>query len=732
MTGATRGSLSQPTRLFIAIGYLGILAGLASFLNGQILPPFGLDGLWFYASFAALIIGEFLIEPFFATPADAIGNGVGLLLAVGSTSVAGAAVAPGLAEAGRSALLVYGAATIGMGVVAIALKDLPGKRGRVAGVTAWIVRRVGRARLVFGVLVFASGYAVFANDAGKLAALYLTWFAIQVAHPLEGAAYAIATLRRRPPPREHGVVEGFEDPGILVARFPRSSGVALGSEVSLGASEKTIGTVVDVTTLGDELVARIALVDLARASLGDYLTITDEGTGLVIGHVAEGTVLDEIHVRTVPAAARLGLLEGRLVDVAIGATRAIYQITAAETFGRSDEQLRRDLVRVVGRKLGAWSQDTGTFVPVPWLPTPGAPVSLLANEDFPFDPELIGRVPGTSYGVSVDIDQLVTHNAAILGILGVGKTRLAWELIARMLAHGLKVVCLDISDRYAGQFDDTCSTATQGAAAAWVDSRIITNYPNRAVRNGEAGNVKDFQVAIGELLDRFMAGDERLLIINPNRFRVSRMEGKPFSGNANQMVDLTMVEVTRIVTERLLVIVQNEERDPMDESARLCLVLEEAHSLVPEWNSVAFEQEQHAVNGTTRAILQGRKYGFGCLLVTQRTANVTKSILNQCNTVFGMRAFDATGMGFLENYIGPAYARLLASLDDRQAVVFGRGSSCKAPLIVDLNDTDDFRAGFWATFAARIPVTSPPNEALPTEPPTLELPPDDEPDDLPF
>ncbi len=109
--------------------------------------------------------------------------------------------------------------------------------------------------------------------------------------------------------------------------------------------------------------------------------------------------------------------------------------------------------------------------------------------------------------------------------------------------------------------------------------------------------------------------------------------------------------------------------------------VEEAHSLVPEWSSTVNEAERSAVNGTARAILQGRKYGLGCLLITQRTANVTKSILNQCNTIVGMRIYDATGMGFLENYIGSAHARLLASLPERHAVVFGRASSCNAPII---------------------------------------------------
>jgi hypothetical protein len=49
---------------------------------------------------------------------------------------------------------------------------------------------------------------------------------------------------------------------------------------------------------------------------------------------------------------------------------------------------------------------------------------------------------------------------------------------------------------------------------------------------------------------------------------------------------------------------------------------------------------------------------FGWLLVTQRTANVTKTILNQCNSIFAMRTFDETGKEVLSNYIGRPYADL--------------------------------------------------------------------------
>jgi len=167
-----------------------------------------------------------------------------------------------------------------------------------------------------------------------------------------------------------------------------------------------------------------------------------------------------------------------------------------------------------------------------------------------------------------------------------------------------------------------------------------------------------------------------------------------------------MVEITHIISETLLSLVTDQFTD----QARVCLALEEAHSLVPEWNSAVHEGERSAVNGTARAILQGRKYGLGCLLITQRTANVTKSILNQCNTIFALRTYDSTGMGFLENYIGASHAQLLAALPERHAVVFGRASSSNAPIILKLNDAAEFRAGFWAPRMDDIPATQPPHE----------------------
>jgi hypothetical protein len=163
------------------------------------------------------------------------------------------------------------------------------------------------------------------------------------------------------------------------------------------------------------------------------------------------------------------------------------------------------------------------------------------------------------------------------------------------------------------------------------------------------------------------------------------------------MATLTPCEITRLLTEAVLKLLQDKG---MTDAARCCLIYEEAHSLIPEWNAVASEGDKVATNGTAKAILQGRKFGLGAMVVTQRTANVTKTILNQCNTVFAMRVFDATGMEFLSNYIGDDYARILSTLEDRHAVVFGRASSCRDPVLIRLNDRNDFVKAFRKTSLA--------------------------------
>ena len=174
--------------------------------------------------------------------------------------------------------------------------------------------------------------------------------------------------------------------------------------------------------------------------------------------------------------------------------------------------------------------------------------------------------------------------------------------------------------------------------------------------------------------------DKKVLILNPDKHVVAKAAN---TWNITNCVDVSLVEKVQIISECILA--KCMELGQIAE-ARCCVVYEEAHSLTPEFNSIVVKDDSNHANGTAKVILQGRKYGLGCIIVTQRTANVTKSILNQCNTIFALRVFDDTGKSFLENYIGKDYSEVLPTLEERHAVVIGKGIGLKQPVIIQLND----------------------------------------------
>ena len=58
-------------------------------------------------------------------------------------------------------------------------------------------------------------------------------------------------------------------------------------------------------------------------------------------------------------------------------------------------------------------------------------------------------------------------------------------------------------------------------------------------------------------------------------------------------------------------------------------MLEEAHAFLPEWNFTLQKSETN-VAYSTRMIMQARKFGLTFMIVSQRTAVVSKSALSQC------------------------------------------------------------------------------------------------------
>ena len=124
---------------------------------------------------------------------------------------------------------------------------------------------------------------------------------------------------------------------------------------------------------------------------------------------------------------------------------------------------------------------------------------------------------------------------------------------------------------------------------------------------------------------------------------------------------------------------------------RVCIVLEEAHTVVPEYNflGVSDKSSQHLVNSIGQIALQGRKYDIGFMVIAQRTANVSKTILTQCNSIIAFQQFDRTSSDFLSAYMGRDLAEALPRLKPRHAVAVGKAFKANIPMIFKVPDIEE-------------------------------------------
>ena len=124
------------------------------------------------------------------------------------------------------------------------------------------------------------------------------------------------------------------------------------------------------------------------------------------------------------------------------------------------------------------------------------------------------------------------------------------------------------------------------------------------------------------------------------------------------------------------------------EPVRRVVFLEEAHALIPEWNFAA-RHHQDDVNFTTRMVMQARKLGLMFVIVSQRTAVVSKSALSQCENYIVLRTIDETSLAYLEAIVGPEFREAVAHLERYEALCVGPEFNADGPVIISLDAPAD-------------------------------------------
>ena len=81
------------------------------------------------------------------------------------------------------------------------------------------------------------------------------------------------------------------------------------------------------------------------------------------------------------------------------------------------------------------------------------------------------------------------------------------------------------------------------------------------------------------------------------------------------------------------------------------------------------------------------------MVIAQRTANVSKTILTQCNTIVSFQEFDKTSSEFLSNYFGSNMANTLPNLKFRQAIAAGKAFKSSVPIIFEVPEIIETKEG---------------------------------------
>jgi DNA helicase HerA-like ATPase len=117
------------------------------------------------------------------------------------------------------------------------------------------------------------------------------------------------------------------------------------------------------------------------------------------------------------------------------------------------------------------------------------------------------------------------------------------------------------------------------------------------------------------------------------------------------------------------------------------VAIEEVQYFAPEVQMVKYgENWKDSHDAIVEAISQGGGYNLGFVIMTQRPAYVSKSVISQCNSVVSFRLMSGNDQEAIVNYTeygSRSLKQYLAGLADHEAFICGIALPCKFPVIVE-------------------------------------------------
>ncbi|TVO64151.1 ATP-binding protein [Denitromonas ohlonensis] len=154
------------------------------------------------------------------------------------------------------------------------------------------------------------------------------------------------------------------------------------------------------------------------------------------------------------------------------------------------------------------------------------------------------------------------------------------------------------------------------------------------------------------------------------------------SGLPNEVAGPLAAMLARLVFQyKVYQTTEERRRDPV------VLVCEEAHRYVPDRGDAEYAVAQNAIRRIAR---EGRKYGIGLMLVSQRPADVESTVISQCGTWLVLRLTNAADQQHVSRFLPDGLSgmtKALPNLAQQEAIFVGEGAAMPARVrIRDLSE----------------------------------------------
>ncbi len=683
-------------RVLILVCSVVVLAALAHYVTGEFLPADPKTALIFQNALLLIVLGSVLLEHKFTNPAHAAVNGL-----MGAITLLPVYGLPN--KHVWWIVFLYCSLVFLFAMICVSVSSGPtltGWRKRIADITYRPAVELGKSRLLFSVVFLYGVFSFYGTLSIQIAVLVVFWGIFMAIWPLgvpellaafrskEGTSLAIGNVVKTDAPNiiHATLTSNAKWDRKFVKLFQQGDGkqryvIPLFSQAK---NDQILGTGlcaahVDEPIPGLQPWALYEPLEFKK-SVEDLLTGYRDSR--LVGFVERESTIGQLRFQTWnPTDCK----EGMLVWSTVGDERIYYQITEGVTDEEGLEADKHGYQVGVASQLGVLKPNSSGqikgFQKFAWLPGMNTPVFAapegfgngivhISAADFKY-----GNVPGTSLSVAGGFADVMEYHTAIMGVTGSGKTELAFELLRYAIAHETKVICIDLTAKYEGRLVDLKphNLSISAALSAELGLKLF------AVETGTYGAPAE-KKALQQYADKLRADVTQ----NLTAFLTSKEDEKRLG--IITLNEISNTKATLFITELYMTCLLNFARDHPDRCPRVLLVVEEAHTVMPEPNTMGLGDfdSRGLVAKIAQIALQGRKYHVGLLVIAQRTATVSKTVLTQCNTIISFSCFDDTSLGFFENFFGKTHTDAIPNLQFLQAVMFGKGVTSQRPIIVQI------------------------------------------------